>query len=424
MPNRLFFDQLGTILLMAVIGTIFNMFTIGFSLYGLSRSKLFGEELANLEYLEVLLFGSLIAAVDPVAVLAVFEEIQVDEVLNIIVFGESLLNDGVAVVLYHMFEAFEEKGEAGINGTDIGLGLVSFLVVAGGGTVIGIIWGYVCAWTTRHMKSVQLMEALVTISMAYLSYLTAEIFHMSGILAVTFCGITMKNYVQKNVSDSSNATIKSMMHILANISEMTIFLFLGVITVTNESYYFNFWFIIATVVCCLVWRVIGVLLLAKLTNLIRIKKISGIEQVIMMYGGLRGGVAFALVLSLKSPHKYLFVTTTLAMVYFTVFFQGITIKPLVRMLRVKTRSETDPSMTERVTNRLMDLAKLGIGDILGEQSEIPLRTRRVYKNFDEHYLQRLLLRDRKPEPKFQETFDTIIQNDYLTKMGKKPSGHH
>ena len=81
----------------------------------------------------------MISAVDPVAVLAVFEEIQVDEVLYIVVFGESLLNDAVTVVLYHMFEAYVEIEEDNITVSDIGKGLASFIVVAGGGTIIGIV---------------------------------------------------------------------------------------------------------------------------------------------------------------------------------------------------------------------------------------------------------------------------------------------
>merc|ERR1719334_1510207 len=147
MPNRLFFAQLGTILLMAVVGTIFNMFTIGISLWGVGQTGLFKNDFnqEELGLLETFLFGSLIAAVDPVAVLAVFDEILVDEVLNITVFGESLLNDGVAVVLYHMFEAFCETKIENVTGKDIGFGLVSFITVAGGGPLIGIIPGYIAA---------------------------------------------------------------------------------------------------------------------------------------------------------------------------------------------------------------------------------------------------------------------------------------
>eukprot|EP00071_Canis_lupus_P036264 XP_022269821.1 sodium/hydrogen exchanger 3 [Canis lupus familiaris] len=96
MPNRLFFGNLGTILLYAVIGTVWNAATTGLSLYGVFCSGLMGD--LNIGLLDFLLFGSLIAAVDPVAVLAVFEEVHVNEVLFIIVFGESLLNDAVTVV--------------------------------------------------------------------------------------------------------------------------------------------------------------------------------------------------------------------------------------------------------------------------------------------------------------------------------------
>ncbi len=78
-----------------------------------------------------------------------FEEIHVDEILYIVVFGESLLNDAVTVVLYHMFEAYVDIGEGNIEVTDIMKGVASFLVVALGGTFIGIIWGYLTGFVTR-----------------------------------------------------------------------------------------------------------------------------------------------------------------------------------------------------------------------------------------------------------------------------------
>ena len=149
-------------------------------------------------------------------------------------------------------------------------------------------------------------------------------------------------------------------------------------------------------------RIIGVLILAFLANQFRIKKLSWTEQLIMMYGGLRGGVAFALVLLLEqefAPHAKMFVTTTLAMVcwplnnkyfleechkkyfqvYWTVFVQGITIKPVVLFFRVKKKAEAELCLTERITNRVMDGAKTAIEDIIGDNSEIPIRFRNWYK---------------------------------------------
>merc|ERR1719391_1831077 len=243
-----------------------------------------------------------------------------------------------------MFESYVEIEEENIQYTDIAKGFASFIVVAGGGTIIGVVWGYITGFVTRFMDQATILEPLVVLGIAYLSYLTAEIFHMSGILAITFCGITMKNYVERNISESSSTTVRSAAHMIANCAEMMIFLFLGVFTI-NDIHEWNWVFIICTIVCCLVFRVIGVLLLVAIANRFRIKKLDWLEQFIMMYGGLRGGVAFALVLTITedvAPHAKMFVTATLAMVYFTVFVQGITIGPLVRLLKVRTRKSAEP----------------------------------------------------------------------------------
>lgn len=120
---------------------------------------------------------------DPVAVLAVFEEIQVNEILYIVVFGESLLNDAVTVVLYHMFESYSEMGLSNILYTDILSGVASFFVVALGGTIIGVIWGFATGFVTRFTHEVRVIEPIFIFVMAYLAYLCAEIFHLSGILA-------------------------------------------------------------------------------------------------------------------------------------------------------------------------------------------------------------------------------------------------
>ncbi|NWW02419.1 SL9A5 protein, partial [Oreocharis arfaki] len=97
MPSRLFFDNIGAILTYAVVGTLWNSFATGTALWGLHRAGLMGG-CVEAGLMDFLLFGSLISAVDPVAVLAVFEEVHVNETLFIIVFGESLLNDAVTVV--------------------------------------------------------------------------------------------------------------------------------------------------------------------------------------------------------------------------------------------------------------------------------------------------------------------------------------
>lgn len=420
MPNRLFFDHLGTILLMAVVGTIWNAVTIGLSLYACGLTGIYGEDAPGI--LETFLFSSLVCAVDPVAVLAVFEEIHVDEILYIIVFGESLLNDAVTVVLYHLFEAFVTIGESNLQTTDILGGIASFFVVAGGGTLIGIIWGYVTGFVTRFTNHARILEPLFVFTMSYLSYLTAEIFHMSGILAITFCGITCKNYVERNISSKSQTTLKYAMKMLSGSAETIIFMFLGVATI-HDDHDWNWAFVSLTILFCTVFRVIGVLIFANIANPYRLHKLKKVDQFVMMYGGLRGAVAFALALLIDKktvPHAPMFVTTTIAMVYWTVFVQGITIKPLVKFLNVKTAAEKDPTMNERIAGRFMDHIVAGMEGILGELGY--LRIRDMYKHIDAKYIKPCLLRENHfKDPKIIETYENLTNRDAVEFMKRNPT---
>uniref|UniRef100_A0AAG5DUY8 Sodium/hydrogen exchanger n=1 Tax=Anopheles atroparvus TaxID=41427 RepID=A0AAG5DUY8_ANOAO len=419
MPNRMFFDNIGTILLMAVIGTIFNIATIGTSLWACGQTGIFG---VDLPFLHIFLFSSLIAAVDPVAVLAVFEEIHVNEVLYIVVFGESLLNDAVTVVMYHMFEVYNEIGASQIIAVDIVSGIASFFVVALGGTIIGVIWGFLTGLVTRFTDHVRVIEPIFIFVMAYLAYLNAEIFHMSGILAITFCGITMKNYVEQNVSHKSHTTIKYALKMLSSSAETIIFMFLGVATVNNKHVW-NTWFVLLTILFCSVYRIFGVLILSALANRFRIHKLTKVDQFVMSYGGLRGAVAFALVLLVDVNHiplQPMFLTTTIAVVYFTVFLQGITIKPLVKILNVKRSSKRKPTMNERIHERFMDHMMAGIEDIVGKTGNYNIRDK--FKRFDNRFIRPYLIKNLQgPEPKILETYSKLTMRDAMDYMRRNPS---
>ncbi|XP_076684769.1 na[+]/H[+] hydrogen exchanger 2 isoform X2 [Andrena cerasifolii] len=419
MPNRLFFDHLGTILLFAVVGTIFNTLSIGASLWVLGKSGLFGCETP---LLDMFLFSALISAVDPVAVLAVFEEIHVNEILYIVVFGESLLNDAVTVVLYHMFEAYSEMGPSRILYTDLLSGLASFFVVAIGGTIIGVIWGFATGFVTRFTHQVRVIEPIFIFVMAYLAYLNAEIFHMSSILAITFCGITMKNYVEANISHKSHTTVKYTMKMLSSSSETIIFMFLGVATVNNRHNW-NTWFVLTTIVFCSVYRIVGVIVLTAVANQFRLHKLDKVEKFVMSYGGLRGAVAFALVLLIDPRHvplQPMFVTTTIAVIYFTVFIQGITIKPLVKILNVKRAEKKKPTMNERIHERIMDHVMAGIEDIVGKHGNYHLRDK--FKRFDNKFIRPYLVRDHcGAEPKILETYSKLAMKDALDYIRRNAS---
>ncbi|XP_037995064.1 sodium/hydrogen exchanger 4 isoform X2 [Motacilla alba alba] len=322
MPTRPFFENFGSILWWSVLGSLLSSFGIGLSLYGICQIEAFG--LRDLNLLQNLLFGSMISAVDPVAALVVFEEASVNEELYMMIFGESLLNDGITVVLYNIFIAF----------------------------------------TQMHR--------------------------------MTACAVTMKKYVEENVSQNSYTTIKYFMKMLSSISETLIFVFMGVSTV-GKNHEWNWAFICFTLLFCLIWRTLSVFALFYVSNKFRTYPFTFKDQLIISYSGLRGASSFSLAFLLPVnlfPRKNLFITATLVVIYFTVFIQGITIGPLVRYLDVKKTNKKE-SINEEIHVRLMDHLKAGIEDICGHWSHYQLRDK--FKKFDNKYLKKILIREHQPK---------------------------
>jgi len=407
MPNRAFFDNLGTILLYAVIGTLFNIFAVGFGLFGMM--KLGAVTLPEgTELLQLLIFATVVSAVDPVAVLAVFEEISVNQVLHIIVFGESLLNDAVTVVLYHMLEDFSVMSGIPTPG-DMAKGLVSFFVVACGGATVGVIWGILTGLLTKFTSHVRIVEPLVIFGMAYFSYLVAELFHLSGIMAIVFCGITMKQYVEANISQKSHTTVKYFLKMTSNASETVIFALLGLSALDVHHHDWNGGFVFFTLLFCLVFRFLGVILLTWLANRKRVVKMDRVSQFVMGYGGIRGAVTYSLVILLDGKHvkgRNMMITAAITLIFFTCFIQGVTIKPFVELLKVKRRAKRKPTLTEQMNEKLMDHVMAGMEDIAGFTGHHYLRDK--FEHLDGKYLKPILLRE-PPVTKNSAILDTFTK---------------
>ncbi|NWU70003.1 SL9A5 protein, partial [Pterocles burchelli] len=392
MPSRLFFDNIGAILTYAVVGTLWNSFTTGAALWALHHAGLMdpGVEAGLMDFL---LFGSLISAVDPVAVLAVFEEVHVNETLFIIVFGESLLNDAVTVVLYKVFNSFVELGPAHIHATDYVKGVASFFLVSLGGTAVGLLFAFLLALITRFTKRVRIIEPLFIFLLAYVAYLAAEMVSLSSILAVTFCGICCKKYVEANISQKSRTTVKYTMKTLASSSETIIFMFLGISAVDTSKWAWDTALVLGTLFFILLFRAVGVVLQTCVLNRFRLIPLDRIDQVVMSYGGLRGAVAFALVILLdraKVKAKDYFVATTIVVVFFTVIVQGLTIKPLVTWLKVKRSDHHKPTLNEELHEHTFDHILAAVEDIVGHHGYHYWRDK--WEQFDKKYLSQLLMR--------------------------------
>ncbi|XP_036929363.1 sodium/hydrogen exchanger 1 isoform X1 [Acanthopagrus latus] len=398
LPIRPFMENLGTILIFAVVGTLWNAFFIGGLLYAVCQIQPNNpSNLHQLELLPCLLFGSIISAVDPVAVLAVFEEIHINELLHILVFGESLLNDAVTVVLYHLFEEFSAVGSVTV--LDGVLGIISFLVVACGGVLVGAIYGILAAFTSRFTSHTRVIEPLFVFVYSYMAYLSAEMFHLSGIMALIACGAVMRPYVEANISHKSHTTIKYFLKMWSSVSETLIFIFLGVATVDGQHDW-NWTFVTVTVILCLVARVIGVVGLTYMINKFRIVKLTTKDQFIIAYGGLRGAIAFSLGFLLKKelfPLREMFLTAIITVIFFTVFVQGMTIKPLVELLAVKKKQEAKRSINEEIHTQFLDHLLTGIEDICGHYGHHHWKDK--LNRFNKKYVKKCLIAgERSKEP--------------------------
>ncbi|KAE8282502.1 Sodium/hydrogen exchanger 3 Na(+)/H(+) exchanger 3 [Larimichthys crocea] len=344
MPNKLFFSNMGAILVYAVIGTCWNAASLGLSLWGCHMGGAMGD--LDIGLLQYLLFGSLIAAVDPVAVIAVFEQVHVNEVLFIMVFGESLLNDGVTVVRI-CYDAMPTAVclMSQINAVEIIKGIISFFVVAFGGSLLGFVFGLLISLLTRCTKNIQIIEPGFVFVLGYLAYLTAEMLSLSAILSIVFCGMCCQKYINSNMDESSVTTF------------------------------------------------IGVFFLTWILNKFRLVPVEFIDQVIMSYGGLRGAVAYGLATMLdgnKIKEKNLMVCTTLIVVYFTVILQGITMKPLVTWLKVKRAAASELTLIEKVQNKVFDHMLVAIEDISGQIGHNYMRDK--WNHFEEKWMSRILMK--------------------------------
>ncbi|XP_033104347.1 Na(+)/H(+) exchanger beta-like isoform X2 [Anneissia japonica] len=407
--DRVFSNNLGTILLYAVVGSLLNFGLIGGSLYGVCAAGACGSFAPTIW--QCLAFSALISAVDPVAVLAIFQEIHVNNKLYFLVFGESLLNDAVTVVLYNMMVAFMALDV--IPASQVVLGVFSFFTISLGGLVIGIIIGMLSAFMTKFTRHVRVVEPLTILGMAYLSYIMAELFHWSGIIGIIGCGLVQCEYAFGNISRKSNITVKYFIKVLSMTSESIIFFSLGQTMWDNEMVW-NSGFILLTLVFCFIFRCFSVTLLTNISNMNRIIKINMEEQFIMAYGGLRGAVAYALVIQLRTGNEELdrlFITCTLAVVFATVFIQGLTIKPFVNFFRIRKQETQKPTMCDEVNRRVIDFMMAGIEEVTGQKGGNYLRVKLEY--YDEKYLKRWLQRNPETrEAHMMALFEEIALKDH------------
>jgi CPA1 family monovalent cation:H+ antiporter len=283
-----------------------------------------------------LLFGALISPTDPVSVLAILKKIKAPDRLRTILEAESLFNDGTGVVLFMVIAAMIDHHQP-LNASSA---IFQFLLVAGGGAVIGGLCGYLVSKVMKSLKD-PLLEVTLTVILTFSTPLIAEAFHCSGIIAVVAAGLVMGKRRSDCMTDKSRQIIENFWEVVDFIMNSLVFLIIGIqLQVVGASDMVGFKELIAIgIAVVLISRILVVYPSLYVANKLFEHPIAGAWSHILFWGGLRGTIPIILALQLPEfEYRPLFLTATFGIVLFSLIIQGLSIEPLLR--RLKLQQET------------------------------------------------------------------------------------
>lgn len=348
-----FFSNIGSILMFAIPGTFVSALVLGTILYIWTA---LGVDGVHLEFVDALAVGATLSATDPVTILSIFNAYKVDPKLYTIIFGESLLNDAISIVMFETCQQFHGKA---VRFSSLFEGIGLFLMTFTVSTIIGMSVGILVALILKHLhiRRYPQIETCLVLLFAYQSYFFSNGAHMSGIVSLLFCGITLKHYAYYNMSRRTQIATKYIFQFLAQLTENFIFIYLGLSLFTEVELVFKPLLIIVTFILICVARWCAVFPLSRLLNFLyraRFERFSrntvmngGIAsqnipeeishsyQTMIFWAGLRGAVGVALALGLQGEAKWTLLATVLVVVVLTVIFFGGTTASMLEILGIR-----------------------------------------------------------------------------------------
>ncbi len=306
------------LLILANVGVLLATLVTGFLAYWW----------VGLPILVAFLFGAIISATDPISVLALFKNWKVDPRLALIIEGESLLNDGTAAVLFQIIAAAVLAGRFRIL-----RGVGDYFLSILGGAAVGILFGYVGSRVTARIDDPQI-EITFTALVAYGSYLLAYHAHLSGIIATASAGLVVGNVGRQGMGPETRAAMHAFLEYVSFVMNSILFLLIGM-EVHVGALLRSYQLVLFAVAAVLVGRAVSIYLLVPASNAIS-EEIPARWQHVLFWGGLRGALALALVLSLNNdfPERARLLDLIFGVVVFSILVQALTMKPLLRLLHL------------------------------------------------------------------------------------------
>lgn len=317
------------LLLILVLASLGVMLSAGITTIGL-------HFIVHWEWPGALVFGVLIAATDPVSVIAIFKEAGVRGRLRLLVESESLFNDGTAAVAFAITVALA----MGQNVTSLDITKALVMMVGGGILCGAAVAGGALLLAGRTED--HLVEITFTTVGAYGSFLLAEHFHFSGVLATLTAGLMMGNLGPLGaISDKGRSAVESFWEYAAFVANSLVFLLIGM-RETRQNFAAVWWPAMVAIVLVTIGRAAAIYPTCFLFSRSSLR-VTARHQHILFWGGLRGALALALVLGLPDglPYREEIISISFAVVAFSIFVQGLTIGPLLHRLGELARKQED-----------------------------------------------------------------------------------
>ena len=323
-------EQFGPVVIFSTVGVIISTFAVAFGTFYLL--PLVGIQMP---FIYCLVFGALISPTDPVAVLSILKQANVSKSLETKVAGESLFNDGMAVVVFTVVLQLAIGKEIDLNVENIGLLL---LREAGGGLLLGVLLGYSASRALRVVDD-YIISVLITLSVVMGGYLIAREMHISAPLAMVAAGLFMGNFSEsfKMKSETQDYLIK-FWELIDEIMNAVLFLFIGfellLIKDLNE-------YLVAGGICIMIVLLARWIAIFIPTKFMAFKyRFSPQTVKVLVWGGIRGGVSIALALSIPvNGYSQIIISITYCVVVFSIIVQGLTIAKVANPKKIATEEK-------------------------------------------------------------------------------------
>ncbi|MEN2497357.1 MAG: Sodium/hydrogen exchanger 1 [Marteilia pararefringens] len=413
LPVKSIVNNLCPVLYFAFVGTLLNAILLALIIYAFKivGCKYYKEwcqaAFTELQAIHAIFYAVVISAVDPVAVLALFEHANINPKLYSLVFGESLFNDGVAIVLYLTLKPTILNGNIENYGKLFAAGFIKFLLSCVVGILLGMLVGLFGIIFSKYSYHMVIIEPVAMFMIMYIAYIISESLHYSAIFSAVAAAVMMKPYILKNLSKASVTALNFTIQIFRHIAEDGVFILIGIVNVYELKVgSIDYVFIVILILATLLVRFLVTFgsgffinrFIASDGNEISLK-----DLFILAYGGLRGAISLSLSLNMMNevfnrpgatPQLRTLGETlnnaTMIFVIFTIWVQGTTMNLFLKCFKVKKAPESRYPFFERLNSSVFEELMDGFHEITKSKDSTIVHK---FESFNNKYLRRLFLRE-------------------------------